>query len=86
MPILNGADVLTFVDIDSMLRRVYGKQKQGIGFGHAKVGGYNVWLRGYDPLIATLSTPLSAPGCPRRSSPPRGCGRATPAPVVVRPA
>lgn len=60
-PILAGADVLTFLDIDSMLRRVYGKQKQGIGFGHAKVGGYNVWLRGYNPLIATLSTPLSAP-------------------------
>jgi len=60
-PILTGADVLTFVDIDSMLRRVYGKQKQGIGFGHAKVGGYNVYLRGYNPLIATLSTPLSAP-------------------------
>jgi hypothetical protein len=60
-PILAGADVLTFVDIDSMLRRVYGKQKQGIGFGHAKVGGYNVYLRGYNPLIATLSTPLSAP-------------------------
>jgi Transposase DDE domain group 1 len=60
-PILSGADVLTFVDIDSMLRRVYGKQKQGIGFGHAKVGGYNVWLRGYNPLIATICTPLSAP-------------------------
>ncbi|MEU5941730.1 IS1380 family transposase [Micromonospora sp. NPDC047548] len=60
-PILAGADVLTFVDIDSMLRRVYGKQKQGIGFGHAKVGGYNVYLRGYNPLVATLSTPLSAP-------------------------
>jgi hypothetical protein len=60
-PLLAGADTLTFVDIDSMLRRVYGKQKQGIGFGHAKVGGYNVWLRGYNPLIATLSTPLAAP-------------------------
>jgi hypothetical protein len=60
-PILTGAEVLCFLDIDSMLRRVYGKQKQGIGFGHAKVGGYNVWLRGYNPLIATLSTPLSAP-------------------------
>jgi Transposase DDE domain group 1 len=60
-PLLDGADVLTFVDIDSMLRRVYGKKKQGAGFGHAKIGGYNVWLRGYNPLIATLSTPLSAP-------------------------
>jgi hypothetical protein len=49
VPILAGADVLTFVDIASMLRRVYGKQKQGIGFGHAKVGGYNVYLRGYNP-------------------------------------
>src|SRR3954471_25000134 len=46
--ILTGADVLCFLDIDSMLRRVYGKQKQGIGFGHAKVGGYNVRLRGYN--------------------------------------
>jgi hypothetical protein len=61
VPLLAGADVLTFVDIDSKLRRVYGKQKQGIGFGHAKVGGYNVYLRGYNPLIATLCTPLSAP-------------------------
>jgi hypothetical protein len=61
VPILAGADVLTFVDIDSMLRRVYGKQKQGVGFGHAKVGGYNIYLRGYNPLITTLSTPLSAP-------------------------
>jgi hypothetical protein len=61
VPLLAGADTLCFVDIDSMLRRVYGKQKQGVGFGHAKVGGYNVWLRGYNPLVATLSTPLCAP-------------------------
>ncbi|WP_233624750.1 IS1380 family transposase, partial [Actinoplanes sp. ATCC 53533] len=61
VPLLDGADTLCFVDIDSMLRRVYGKQKQGIGFGHAKVGGYNVYLRGYNPLITTISTPLSAP-------------------------
>ena len=60
-PLLAGADTLCFVDIDSMLRRVYGKKKQGIGFGHTKVGGYNIWLRGYHPLITTLSTPLSAP-------------------------
>jgi hypothetical protein len=24
-----------------MRRRIYGKHKQGIGFGHAKVRGYN---------------------------------------------
>lgn len=60
-PLLAGAGTLCFIDIDSMLRRVYGKKKQGIGFGHAKVGGYNVWLRGYNPLITTLSTPMAAP-------------------------
>ena len=60
-PILAGIDRLCFVDVDSMLRRVYGKRKQGAGFGHAKVGGYNVLLRGYNPLLATLCTPDSAP-------------------------
>jgi hypothetical protein len=60
VPLLDGGDTLCFLDIDSMLRRVYGK-KQGVGFGHAKVGGYNVYLRGYNPLITTLSTPLAAP-------------------------
>jgi hypothetical protein len=61
-PLLDGAEVLCFIDIDSMLRRVYGKKKQGIGFGHAKVGGYQVWLRGYHPLITTLSTPARGTG------------------------
>jgi hypothetical protein len=37
-----GADQLTFVDIDSLLRRVYGHQKRGARFGPAKVGGYPV--------------------------------------------
>ena len=60
-PLLPGADVLCFVDVDSMLRRVYGKRKQGAAFGHAKVGGYNVRLRGYNPLVATVCTPLAAP-------------------------
>lgn len=60
-PLLPGADVVTFIDVDSLLRRVYGKQKQGAGFGHAKVGGYRVLLRGLHPLIATVSTPDAAP-------------------------
>lgn len=60
-PLLSGVDQLCFVDVDSMLRRVYGKKKRGAAFGHAKVGGYNVLLRGYNPLIATLSSPDSAP-------------------------
>jgi hypothetical protein len=60
-PVLSNADTLTFVDVDSMLRRCYGKKKQGVAFGHAKVGGYDVRLRGYNPLIATLSTLDTAP-------------------------
>ena len=60
-PVLAGADQLTYVDIDSLLRRVYGKHKQGASFGHTKVGGYPVLLWGLSPLIATLSTPLATP-------------------------
>lgn len=60
-PILTGADQLTFVDIDSLLRRVYGHQKRGARFGPAKVGGYQLLLRGLSPLVVTISTRLSAP-------------------------
>lgn len=60
-PLLPGAGAVTFVDVDSLLRRVYGKQKQGARFGHAKVGGYQVLLRGLNPLVATIGTPDAAP-------------------------
>jgi hypothetical protein len=60
-PVLTGADAVTFVDMDSLLRRVYGTKKRGARFGPAKVGGYQLLLRGLSPLVATISTPLSAP-------------------------
>jgi hypothetical protein len=60
-PVLAGADMLAWLDIDSCQRRVYGHAKQGAGFGHAKVGGYGVRLRGLNPLIAAVSTPTTAP-------------------------
>jgi hypothetical protein len=60
-PLLPGAGAVTFIDVDSLLRRMYGKKKQGVAFGHAKVGGYQVLLRGYNPLVATISTPDAAP-------------------------
>jgi len=60
-PLLAGADQLCFVDIDSMLRRMYGRKKQGVAFGHTKVGGYNVLLRGLNPLVAMISTRQAAP-------------------------
>ena len=49
------------MDIDALLRQVYGHAKHGARFGHAKVGGYDVLLRGLSPLVATVSTPLAAP-------------------------
>src|SRR3954463_6395457 len=60
-PLLPGAGAVTFIDVDSLLRRVYGKQKQGAGFGHAKVGGYKVLLRGLNPLVAPIAPPAAAP-------------------------
>jgi hypothetical protein len=60
-PLLPGAEVVTFVGVDSLLRRVYGKRKQGAAFGYAKVGGYQVLLRGLNPLLAMVSTPDAAP-------------------------
>jgi hypothetical protein len=60
-PVLAGADRVAYLDIDSMQRRVFGPKKQGAGFGPAKVGGYEVALRGLNPLIASISTPTAAP-------------------------
>jgi hypothetical protein len=60
-PLLPGAATLAYVDVDSLLRRVYGHAKQGAAFGHAKVGGYQVRLRGLSPLVAAISTPQAAP-------------------------
>ena len=48
------------MDIDSLLRRVYGHKKRGARFGPAKVGGYQL-LRGLSPLVVTLSTRRAAP-------------------------
>ncbi|MEV6869134.1 IS1380 family transposase, partial [Streptosporangium subroseum] len=60
-PLLPGADVLTFLDVDSMQRRTYGYAKQGSGFGHTKIGGKSLLVRGLNVLAATMSTPLAAP-------------------------
>jgi Transposase DDE domain group 1 len=60
-PLLPGADTLAFIDIDSMQKRVYGRQKQGARFGHTKIQGKSLLVRGLNALAATISTPLSAP-------------------------
>ena len=60
-PLLPGADQLAFVDVDSMQRRVYGRQKQGTAFGHTKIQGKTVPVRGLNALAATICTPQAAP-------------------------
>ena len=60
-PLLPGAGVLAFIDIDSMQKRVYGHHKQGARFGHTKIQGKSLLVRGLNALAAVVSTPLSAP-------------------------
>ena len=50
-----------FVDIDSLLRPVYGHAKQGASFGHTKIANRQVLRRGLSPLATTISTPSAAP-------------------------
>jgi Transposase DDE domain group 1 len=44
-----------------MQKRVYGHKKQGAAFGHTKIGGKSLLVRGLNALAATISTPLAAP-------------------------
>jgi Transposase DDE domain group 1 len=60
-PLLPGKDVLAFIDIDSMQKRVYGHAKDGAAFGHTKIQGKSLLVRGLNVLAAVVSTPLSAP-------------------------
>ena len=52
-PLLPAAE-MTFIDIDDTVREVHGYAKQGAGFGYSGVRGLNA-------LLATVSTPTSAP-------------------------
>jgi Transposase DDE domain group 1 len=59
--VLAGIEVQTYVDIDSLLRPVFGHTKQGASFGHTKIAGKQVLRRGLSPLATTISTPTAAP-------------------------
>ena len=54
-----GQDV--FIDIDSLLRPVYGHAKQGASYGHTKIAGKQILRKGLSPLATTISTAGSAP-------------------------
>src|SRR5271156_5835043 len=59
--LLAGADGRAFVDIDSLLRPVYGHAKQGASYGHTKIAGKQVLRKGLSPLATTVSTDIAAP-------------------------
>ena len=59
--VLHGIGDQCFIDIDSLLRPVYGRAKQGASFGHTKISGKTVLRRGLSPLAVTISTPTAAP-------------------------
>jgi len=59
--LLPGADQEVFIDIDSLLRPVYGHAKQGASYGHTKIAGKQVLRKGLSPLATTISTRNSAP-------------------------
>jgi len=59
--LLPGIEEQAFVDIDSLLRPVFGHAKQGASFGHTKIAGKQVLRKGLSPLATTISTPRAAP-------------------------
>ena len=85
--LLPGIEQRAFLDIDSLLRPVYGHLKQGASFGHAKIASRALLRLGLSPQITTLSTERGcaaarlAPGAPppgrssRPSAPPASAGR-----------
>ena len=59
--LLPGARERAFIDIDSLLRPVYGHAKQGASYGHTKIAGKQILRKGLSPLVTTISTETSAP-------------------------
>jgi len=59
--LLAGIAAQAFIDIDSLLRPVYGHAKQGASYGHTKIAGKQVLRKGLSPLATTISTEQAAP-------------------------
>jgi hypothetical protein len=60
-PVLPGIEQRAFLDIDSLLRPVYGHAKQGASFGHAKIASRALLRLGLSPQITTISTATAPP-------------------------
>ncbi len=59
--VLPGLAEQAFIDIDSLLRPVYGQARQGASCGYTKIAGKQILRKGPSPLATTLSTADSAP-------------------------
>lgn len=59
--LLPGIEQRVFVDVDSLLRPVFGHAKQGASYGHTKIAGRQVLRKGLSPLVTTISTERGAP-------------------------
>jgi len=59
--VLPGIEQRAFIDIDSLLRPVFGHQKQGASFGFTKIAGKPVLRKGLSPLVTTIGTEQGAP-------------------------
>jgi hypothetical protein len=59
--LLPGIEARAVIDIDSLLRPVFGHGKQGASFGHTKIAGKQVLRKGLSPLVTTISTEHGAP-------------------------
>src|SRR5712691_1617889 len=53
-PLLPGAETLAFIDVDSTQKRVYGYQKQGAKFGHTKIQGKSLLVKGLNALAGVI--------------------------------
>ena len=58
--VLPGIAEQAFVDVDSLLRPVFGHAKQGASYGHTKIAGKQVLRKGLSPLATTISTRTGA--------------------------
>lgn len=59
--LLAGIAQRVFIDIDSLLRPVYGHHKQGASYGHSKIAGKQILRKGLSPLVTTICTQTAAP-------------------------
>ena len=72
--LLPGIAERAFIDIDSLLRPVFGHAKQGASYGHTKIAGKQVLRKGLSPLATTISTERRGAG-DRRDPAPGRAGR-----------